>query len=84
MADLHSLTGLTTAPSFTLVRRYPTAIPQLVVGHLEKMETIRRRLEDHPGLSLAGNYLKGVGIKDAVMSGIEAASSVLARRQPGS
>ena len=39
------------------------------------------RLDRLPGLHLAGNYLRGVGIKDAVASGLEAAEAVL-RQSP--
>jgi oxygen-dependent protoporphyrinogen oxidase len=74
--DLERLTGATRSPTFTRVRRHPTAIPQLVVGHLERLRSVAARLAAHPGLCLAGNYLKGVGLKDAAASGVEAAASV--------
>lgn len=76
--DLERLLGLTARPSMIRIARHPHAIPQLVLGHLERMEKIRERLRTIPGLHLAGNYLRGVGIKDAVASGFLAAESVLA------
>jgi len=75
--DLSRLMGIDQAPDFINVVRHATAIPQLVVGHLERMEKVRARLERLPGLHLAGNYLRGVGIKDAVASGLETAEAVL-------
>jgi oxygen-dependent protoporphyrinogen oxidase len=75
--DLEALTGLDASPCFKRVRRYPRAIPQLVVGHLERLSTISTLLERHEGLFLAGNYLRGVGMKDAAASGLDAAASVL-------
>jgi len=76
LADLRTLTGLGREPALVQVRRYPEAIPQLVCGHLERMELLRQRLHDLPGLLLAGNYLQGVGLKDAVASGVAAAREV--------
>jgi oxygen-dependent protoporphyrinogen oxidase len=71
--DLDRLLGLKAKPSMIRVARYPHAIPQLVLGHLERIAEIRDRLRAIPGLHLAGNYLRGVGIKDAVASDFEAA-----------
>lgn len=75
--DLERLTGCRTEPDMIRVVRHAAAIPQLVVGHLERMAAMRQRLERLPGLFLAGNYLRGVGIKDAVASGEAAAEAVL-------
>ena len=76
--DLERLLGLTARPCLTRIARHPHAIPQLVLGHLERMEKIRERIAANPGLHLAGNYLRGVGIKDAVASGFLAAEEILA------
>lgn len=75
--DLERLTGCRTVPALVRVARHPAAIPQLVVGHLERMAAVRQQLERVPGLHLAGNYLRGVGIKDAVASGESAAEAVI-------
>jgi oxygen-dependent protoporphyrinogen oxidase len=75
-ADLRKLTGLEEEPGFTKVLRFPAAIPQLTLGHLERMARIQSRLGGLPGLALAGNYLRGVGLKDAVISGFEAAACI--------
>lgn len=76
-ADLQTLTGLRTPPDLVRVRRVPAAIPQLVHGHLQRMAEVQQRLAAVPGLRLAGNYLTGVGLKDALRSGIEAGAAVL-------
>lgn len=75
--DLRNLLGLERSPVYQRVARYPAAIPQLEVGHLERMERIESCLAGLPGLRLAGNYLRGVGMKDAVASGLEAAAEVV-------
>jgi len=80
--DLHTLCGLKTAPTMVRVVRHRHAIPQLVAGHLERIDELRQRLRALPGLQLAGNYLHGVGIKDAVRAGIEAAQAALDQPVP--
>ncbi len=72
--DLRDLTGLDSPPDMVKVLRYRQAIPQLVLGHPERMERVQARRAEQPGLFLAGNYLLGVGLKDAVRSGLETAA----------
>lgn len=56
--------------------RHPYAIPQLIPGHPETVAALRTAVAAIPGLSLAGNYLTGVGIEQAVESGYLAATEV--------
>jgi oxygen-dependent protoporphyrinogen oxidase len=79
--DLQRLTGLEQPPQWIEVARYPQAIPQLTLGHLERMERVRQRLGASPGLALAGNYLRGVGVKDAVGAGFAAAQALVGPSQ---
>ncbi|MBF0441996.1 MAG: protoporphyrinogen oxidase [Oligoflexales bacterium] len=58
------------------VKRYHGAIPQFKIGYLEMMKQIRFLVSKQKGLHLCGNYLKGVGMKDAVGSGFEAANAI--------
>jgi oxygen-dependent protoporphyrinogen oxidase len=78
LADLERLLGVAARPALAEVTRYPEAIPQLVVGHAERIEALEARLGALPGLHLAGNWLRGIGLKDAVASGLKAAARVLA------
>ena len=73
--ELETLMGLTAKPDLIKVHRYPAAIPQLNLGHLERMADVDTHLANQPGLFLAGNYLSGVGVKDAVRSGNTAAET---------
>jgi len=52
-------------------------MPQYRLGHLDRIETIERRLATLPGLSLAGSAYRGVGIADCVHSGETAAERAL-------
>jgi oxygen-dependent protoporphyrinogen oxidase len=80
--DLRDLTGLDASPDMVKVLRYRQAIPQLVLGHMERMARIQARRAEQPGLFLAGNYLRGVGLKDAVKSGLDTAEDCAAWLAP--
>ena len=80
--DLADLTGLEAEPDLLDVRRWPHAIPQMVHGHLQRMAVVERCVGRIPGLVLAGNWLQGVGLKDAVRSGIAAARQLLDDSSP--
>jgi oxygen-dependent protoporphyrinogen oxidase len=47
------------------------------VGHLERLERIERLRQQLPGLTLAGNAYRGIGVPDCVRSGREAAKMAL-------
>jgi len=76
-AELAELLGVVAEPLFTRVARYPKAMPQYHVGHLERAEAIDRAVLRHPGLRLAGGAYRGVGIADCVRSGEEAAQALI-------
>lgn len=76
-SELSRLTGSAVRPDLVQVTRHPSAIPQFTLGHLERMGRAHARLEHIPGLFLAGNYLKGVGMKDAVRSGFEVSARIV-------
>jgi oxygen-dependent protoporphyrinogen oxidase len=59
------------------IERHKAAIPQFGPSHLQKMHIMAERLAALPTLHLAGNYLLGVGMKDAVSSGKKAAQKIL-------
>jgi oxygen-dependent protoporphyrinogen oxidase len=74
--ELRMLMGIEAEPLFSRIVRYPRAMPIYEVGHLERARAIEARLEQIPGLALAGNSLRGVGIPDAIASGERAAEAV--------
>ena len=51
---------------------------QYSVGHLERLQRIENLLAQLPGLALAGNGYRGIGVPDCIRSGSEAAKKVLA------
>lgn len=77
--ELRDILGIATAPSMTIVSRYPDSMPQYEVGHLRRLERIERRVAALSNLELAGNGYRGVGIPDCIASGERAAEAVCAR-----
>jgi len=75
--ELRALAGVTAAPELVRVHRHRLAMPQYVVGHLERVAAIEARAAALPALSLAGAAYRGVGVPDCVRSGAAAADQVL-------
>ncbi len=76
-SELKEILGIKDDPEFTLIQRYPKAMPQYHLGHIEKVEDIFRKLKEHKGLEIAGNAYSGVGIPECVHSGELAAEDIL-------
>lgn len=76
--DLRDLLGIEEAPLFTLVQKWPRSMAQYHLGHLERVERIRQRLESFPTLQVAGNAYEGAGIPDCIRSGEAAADEIFA------
>lgn len=70
--------GAEAEPFFARVQRWPRGTPQYVLGHLDRLAVIERRLAEHPGLVVAGAAYRGIGIPDCIASGEEAAQRVAA------
>ncbi|HET6422376.1 MAG TPA: protoporphyrinogen oxidase [Planctomycetaceae bacterium] len=75
--ELAATLGVQGEPDFAIVVRYPRAMPQYHLGHCDRVAVIERQVAAHPGLHLAGNAYRGVGIPDAIHSGEQAAERVL-------
>jgi oxygen-dependent protoporphyrinogen oxidase len=66
MKALVPLLGITGAPLFTRVYRWPKANAQHNVGHLDQIAAIDRAVARHPGLYLTGSAYRAVGIPDCI------------------
>ncbi len=75
--ELADLLGVRAQPELTRIARWPHAMPQYHVGHLERVARIGQRAAALPGLRLAGNFSTGVGIPDCISSGERAAESIM-------
>jgi oxygen-dependent protoporphyrinogen oxidase len=76
--ELRQILGLNAEPVFTRIYRWRGAMAQYIVGHLERVQRIESLLKQLPGVALAGNAYRGIGVPDCVRSGEEAAQQVLA------
>ena len=71
--DVQTFVGIRTRPEWLRVVRWPAAMPQYLVGHMQRIARIEAELEAIPSLALAGNAYRGVGIPQCVRSGRQAA-----------
>lgn len=75
--ELREILGITQPPLFHHIHRWPQALPQYRVGHIERVERIRHAKGRYPGLFLAGNAYQGVGIPDCIESAKRAVEEAL-------
>ncbi len=52
---------------------------QYEVGHVARVARIEKLQRQLPGLALAGNYFRGIGVPDAISTGLLAALETLQR-----
>lgn len=65
-AELEALFGARARPAFSRVVRHPQALPQYTLGHSERVDAIEAAAARHPGLFLAGNAYRGLGVLDGL------------------
>jgi oxygen-dependent protoporphyrinogen oxidase len=75
-ADLERTLGLHGEPQLLAVSRWPRAVPQPDREHVRRVARLRAVVKELPGLALAGSYLDGVGVSDALASGVRAAATL--------
>ena len=71
--ELREIAGVTAAPRFARVFRWPRSMAQYPVGHPQRLAEMEARARAIPGLSLAGNAYQGIGIPDCIRMGRQAA-----------
>ena len=76
-AELSTLCGLTAAPDYIEVNRWWKAMPQYILGHLERLVQLDASLSRYGGLVLTGAGYRGVGIPDCIHDGAVAAGRVV-------
>ncbi len=55
------------SPSAVHVKKYPYAVPQYGVGHLERVDIFKTHLKEHyPHVTCIGNYLEGVSLNSCI------------------
>jgi protoporphyrinogen/coproporphyrinogen III oxidase len=77
--ELAEATGLAETPIDAVVRRWPSTMPQLEVGHLDRVATITAALRDDlPGVVVAGAPYHGPGLSSSLRSASSAVHALLA------
>jgi oxygen-dependent protoporphyrinogen oxidase len=74
--ELQEILGLRSEPLFARVYKWKSAMAQYGVGHLDRLDRIERLCQQLPGLALAGNAYRGIGVPDCIRSGRDAAAQV--------
>jgi oxygen-dependent protoporphyrinogen oxidase len=59
-----------------VVRRWPRSLPQYEVGHLARIAQFETCIKSLPGLAVAGNALRGVGLPDLIRDATQAAHAL--------
>ncbi|MGA3347666.1 MAG: protoporphyrinogen oxidase [Candidatus Sulfotelmatobacter sp.] len=75
--ELQGILNLRATPLFARVYKWKSAMAQYGVGHVERLGRIERLRQQLPGLALAGNGYRGIGIPDCIRSGQQAAKQLL-------
>ena len=76
-AELKGICGVTAEPTYVEVNRWMKAMPQYLLGHLDKLDQIEAALSRYGGLVLTGAAYRGVGIPDCIRDGALAAERVV-------
>lgn len=77
-ANLKDIMGITAEPEFASIYRHRRAIPQYLVGHAARLETVANELAAFPRLVLSGNAFRGVSLNDCVVDATRSAQALLA------
>ena len=81
-ADLAAATGLDVEPAAARVHRWAATMPQLEVGHADRLAAVERALaQDLPDVALAGAPYHGPGIAACLRSAATAASDLVTATQ---
>lgn len=79
--ELDLTLNIAAEPLVSRVFIWEGAMPQYNLGHPEKLAQIDAALEKYPGLALAGNGYRGIGVPDCIHSGELAVQKILESRE---
>ena len=75
--ELRSIMGLQAVPVFHSIARWPNSMAQYTVGHEQRQQQVESIVKSIPGLHLAGNGYRGIGLPDCIRAGKEAATRII-------
>lgn len=82
-AALKQTMGITADPDFVQIFRHERAIPQYLVGHGARLQSLQQCTARHPGLFVTGNAFFGIGLNDCVTAAQRTATAILQRGSGG-
>jgi protoporphyrinogen/coproporphyrinogen III oxidase len=74
--ELRSIMGMQAVPVFHSIARWPNSMAQYTVGHEKRQQQVESIVKGIPGLHLAGNGYRGIGLPDCIRAGKEAATRI--------
>jgi protoporphyrinogen/coproporphyrinogen III oxidase len=75
-SELADLVGARAAPAWQEIVRWPQAIPQYDIGHLDRLRPVEAAEAAVPGLHFFANYRGGVSVGDRIQHGDTTAAQV--------
>lgn len=76
--DLRKTMNITAEPEFSIITRWNNAMPQYTVGHKQRIEKLKKDLEDElPGIFVAGGSYEGLGLPDCIDQGEAAVQKII-------
>lgn len=81
--NLLTTMGIRAEPGMVRIIRHRNAIPQYIVGHLDRLARIDAALMRLPGLHLTGHGYRGVGINATIADAVSLAARLVAARPDG-
>jgi len=73
-----ALLGTRAAPLWNTIQRWPKAIPQYELGHLDRIAEVAKAEAAVPGLRFCANYRGGVSVGDCIANAAATAESLAA------
>ncbi len=77
LKEWQDIMGIKAKPVISKTFRWNKAMPQYIIGHEKTVENIEKITSLHEGLTIAGNYLKGVGISDCILNAYNTAEKIV-------
>jgi len=74
--ELRALVGARADPLWIAITRWPRAIPQYDLGHLERLRGVEETERALPGLLFCANYRGGIAVGDCIKSADATAAAV--------
>jgi oxygen-dependent protoporphyrinogen oxidase len=75
--ELAAVCGIRAEPSYVEINRWWKAMPQYMLGHLDRLAQLEAAVSRYPGLVLTGAGYRGVGIPDCIRDGSTAGERVV-------